>query len=92
LRPVLVLANLDNHNDLLVCMITAKPSDFSIELTESDFLEGKLSHSTCYVRPDRLFTAESTLVRQKVGTLTSPKMKEVLNQIWRMFSMDDEGS
>src|ERR1051325_335805 len=74
-RPVLVLANIGNY-DLIVCMITAKPSDFSIKITDSDFLDGQLTSPTSYVRPDRLFTAESTLVTRTAGTLTSYKMDE----------------
>jgi mRNA interferase MazF len=89
-RPVLVLVNLGKYNDLIVCMITAKPSDFAIEITEADFLEGKLSRPTSYVRPDRLFTAQSTLVKHSVGTLKAPKMNEIRDQIFRMFSFDKE--
>ena len=88
-RPVLVLANLSSYNDLIVCMITAKPSDCSIEITESDFVQGKLNLPRSYVRPDRLFTAASTSVERQVGKLTSSKVKEILNEVSRIFSMDE---
>ena len=90
-RPVLVLANLGSYNDLIVCMITARPSELSIEITDVDFLQGQLTAPTSYVRPDRLFTAEPTLVKGIVGTLTSSKMREILDQVSEIFSMDHDG-
>ena|ERR1051325_7850738 len=85
-RPALVLANVGSYNDLVLCMITAKPSDSSVEITDSDFVEGKLNHPVSYVRPDRLFTAESTLVVRMIGALKPSKMKEILNEVSQIFA------
>jgi mRNA interferase MazF len=84
-RPALVLANGGIYDDLIVCMITAKPAGLSIEITDSDFLEGQLTNPKSYVRPDRLFTAEPTLVIRKAGTLAPYKMDEIMAQICRIF-------
>jgi mRNA interferase MazF len=83
---VLVLANVGNYNDLVVCMITAQPAAFSIEITDSDFQEGQLTSPTSYVRPDRLFTAEPTLITRKAGTLNQYKMDEIMGQVCRLFN------
>lgn len=94
-RPVLVLA-CGGYNDLIVCMITSKTleipvgKDYSVEITNSDFVEGKLSESVSYVRPDRLFTAEPTLVGRIVGRLHPSKMKEILHQVSCIFGLEDE--
>jgi len=95
-RPVLVLACNGGYNDLIVCMITARRldipvgRDYSVEITNSDFVEGKLRETVSYVRPDRLFTAEPTLVRGIVGSLQSSKMKEILHQVSCIFGLEDE--
>ena len=91
LRPALVLANLGNHgthNDLILCMITGQPSDFSIAILGVDFENGNLRKEPSYVRPDRLFTAESTLVEYQVGKLKSHKMDEVMKQLRKLFGLD----
>jgi mRNA interferase MazF len=94
-RPVLVLA-CGGYNDLIVCMITAKGvsipigKDYSVEITNSDFVEGKLRASVSYVRPDRLFTAEPTLVVRICGSLQSSKMKEILHQVSSLFALEDK--
>ena len=85
-RPALVLANLGNYNDLIVCMITAKPAGFSVKITDYDFEHGKLDCQTSYVRPDRLFTAESTVIKRTAGTLTQSKMDEILSEVCRIFN------
>ena len=94
-RPVLVLA-CGGYDDLIVCMITAKPGaipvgrDYSVEIRNSDFVEGKLRESVSYVRPDRLFTAEPTLVAGICGSLQSSKMKEILHQVSCLFGLEGE--
>lgn len=90
-RPALVLADVSGlYQELILCMITAKPSGFGIQITKSDFEEGELNHPTSYVRPDRLFTAESTLIIRTVGMLNSSKMKEIMDQVRRIFALDEQ--
>ena len=87
-RPVLVLAQVGRYNDLIVCMITAKPAELSIEINEFDFDEGHLRNETSYVRPDRLFTAAPTLIDRRVAILKRSKMEEILNQVQQIFSVE----
>ena len=94
-RPALVLA-CGGYNDVIVCMITSKSldipvgKDYSVEITDSDFVEGKLRESISYVRPDRLFTAEPTVVCRIVGRLHPSKMKEIRHQLSCLFELEDE--
>ena len=78
-RPVLVLANVEFDN-LILCQITSKPytSKIAISLKSTDFANGGLP-VVSYVRPDKLFTADTTIVKNTVGQLT-PKSKEVVLQ------------
>ncbi|HKR13052.1 MAG TPA: type II toxin-antitoxin system PemK/MazF family toxin [Pyrinomonadaceae bacterium] len=90
-RPALVLAEVGGpYNELILCMITAKPSEPAIQIKESDFQSGKLDHLS-YVKPERLFTAEARLIKNSAGVLNSSKMKEIMDQIRRLFGFDEEG-
>lgn len=84
-RPALVLANVE-FNNLILCQITSKPytSKISICLKPADFAKGSLPVIS-YVRPDKLFTADMTIVKKTVGKL-SPKTKDsVLSNIRALF-------
>ena len=92
-RPALVLADVGGpYQDLIFCMISAKPSEFAIQITKSDFETGELRQQTSYVKPDRLFTAEPRLITKAVGTLKSSKMKEIMDQVRRIFGLEDQQS
>lgn len=74
LRPACVLAKVEFDN-LILCQITSKPytSKQAIRVQQSDFSHGGLPVIS-YIRPDKLFTAEPSLIRRTVGTIT-PKIK-----------------
>ena len=78
-RPALVLANVEFDN-LILCQITSKPytSKIAISLKSADFATGSLPVSS-FVRPDKLFTADTTIIKNTVGRLT-PKSKEAILQ------------
>jgi len=73
-RPALVVADLDG-NDVILCQITsvARNDRYSIPLTKSDFNEGKLKVES-RIRPNRLFTADRSIIEYKAGTLTNEKV------------------
>lgn len=85
-RPALVLANLPG-DDLILCQITSRqPSDgFSIPLNSSDFEQGKL-HQQSFIRPQRLFTVEATVILYSVGKVHSAKLGEALARTRELFS------
>src|SRR6266436_9650606 len=75
IRPALVLAQVEFDN-LILCQITSKSysSKTAISIEQSDFAEGMLPLKS-FVRPDKLFTADASLLKRKVGELTSSKRK-----------------
>jgi mRNA interferase MazF len=61
-RPALVAATLEG-SDLILCQITSRAwqDAYAILLDDADFASGRLNVPN-YVRPNRLFTAESGII------------------------------
>jgi len=80
-RPALVIAKLMG-DDIILCQITtpARSDSYSISLSRPDFVAGGLNHDSC-IRPNRLFTADATIVEYCAGKLSSIKLAEVVNKI-----------
>jgi len=80
-RPALVIAALDG-DDIILCQITsqARADNYSIVLTNSDFKQGSLN-LTSTIRPNRLFTADKSIIQYKAGSLKDKKLGEVINSI-----------
>jgi mRNA interferase MazF len=78
-RPALVVAELQG-DDLILCQITTKTNrdKYAIALERSDFESGSLPEASCSIRPNRLFTAEKSLVVRKAGRLKIEKVDEVI--------------
>ncbi len=68
-RPAFVLAALAD-GDYIFCQITSRAWPQSIPLRMSDLAEGTLPHDS-YVRPEKLFTGNQTLVLSRVGHVKS---------------------
>lgn len=84
-RPALVLANVEFDN-VILCQITSKPysSKTAITVKSEDFNTGSLP-ITSYARPDKLFTADTTIIKNILGQLT-PKMKnKILKGVCELF-------
>ena len=84
-RPALVVANLEG-DDIILCQITteARIDDYSIVLTNNDFKQGSLN-LTSIIRPNRLFTADKSIILYKIGSLKESKIKEVEAEIIKIF-------
>ena len=80
-RPALVLVNLPGE-DIILRQITSQQSNdlFSISLKGKDFVSGSLRKDS-YIRPNRAFTANKSLILYKVGSISSHKFAEVRNKI-----------
>jgi len=80
-RPALVIANLEG-DDLIVCQITGQVvhDSYVVELEDSDLVGGKLSGPS-YIRPNKIFTADKSIINYKVGTLNYLKMNKVEERI-----------
>lgn len=85
IRPALILAKA-KFGDFILCQITSKPykSKIAIRIELSDFAKGKLP-VVSYVRPDKLFTADFSIIRKTVGRLTSSTTKSILGNVREMF-------
>lgn len=85
-RPALVLANVEFEN-LILCQITSKSytSKKAIRIKLKDFAKGGLPIDS-YVRPDKLFTADTTIIKKTAGQLNSKIKDKILKSVCRLFS------
>ncbi len=84
-RPALVLANVEFGN-LILCQITSKPytSKIAISIKSEDFIKGSLPVIS-YVRPDKLFTADATIIKDVVGELSPAIKNKILQRVRGLF-------
>ena len=84
-RPALILAVLDG-DDLILCQITSETryDKYAIELKDSGFKQGKLN-VVSMIRPNRLFTAEKSIISYKIGTLKDNKLNDVTERLIKIF-------
>ena len=61
------------------------PVKVTIALEKADFQSGQL-HVRSYIRPNRLFTAEQSVVLYTAASLTRNKLDEVLQKLRQLFS------
>ena len=68
-RPALVVVDLQG-DDIILCQITSQlnKDNYSIIVNENDFEEGNLKQIS-NIRPNRIFTADTSIIMYKVGTL-----------------------
>jgi len=67
-------------NDVILCRITsqAKSDQYSVVLDASDFDSGGLNQPS-RIRPNRLFTGDSSIVLYATGRIRDSKWKEAAN-------------
>lgn len=85
-RPALVLAEVE-FGDLILCQITSKPysSKTAILLGVEAFAHGGLPVRS-YVRPDKLFTSEATLIERGAGCLHHNQLELILAEVRELFN------
>ena len=85
MRPAMVLARVEFDN-LILCQITSKPysSKSAIRLESSDFSEGRLP-VVSFVRPNKLFTADATIIKDIAGKVTMKKKQEIVKIVRDIF-------
>jgi mRNA interferase MazF len=86
LRPALALVGLPG-DDLILCQITsqARHDGFSLALGPADFISGGLPVSS-FIRPNRLFTVEQSVVVRVAGRVKTDKLQEVLAAARRILT------
>jgi mRNA interferase MazF len=72
---------------VILCQITSQvvADSYAVLLTDADFTGGGLRQAS-NVRPNRLFTAESSIFLYRAGTLSSVKMQEVLAKLVQLLT------
>jgi mRNA interferase MazF len=85
-RPALVVATLPG-DDIILCQITSRnrSDGFSIPLAMDDFEKGRLVMDS-FVRPQRLFTVESSVILYAAGKVKIAKLNEVRSKIRELFT------
>ena len=84
-RPALVVADLSG-DDLILCQITtqSRRDGYSVALTSGDFESGRLSVDS-FIRPNRLFTIERSVIVYTAAKVKTSKMDEVRAKIRELF-------
>lgn len=85
-RPALLIG-LAEFNNLILCQITSKAetSKRAIPLQDIDFESGGL-HLDSYVRFDKLFTIEQSILEGIVGSLKTKNTKHVQAKVREIFT------
>lgn len=85
IRPGLVVG-LAEFGNLIICQITSSPyaSKIAIRITKEQ-APGMLRDS--YVRPDKIFTADESLILRGVSALAPHKMNEVQNLLRKTLAL-----
>lgn len=85
-RPALVLVPLTG-DDVILCQITSvlNKDKYSIEINDSDFQSGSLKN-TSNIRPNRIFTADKSIILYKVGSLKPEKTAQIIHKIVEILS------
>lgn len=85
-RPALVVVDLPG-DDLILCQITSQAHRdlYSVMLDTGDFQSGQLQ-ARSYVRPNRLFTVERSVILYSAAHVTATKLGETLAKLRQLFS------
>ncbi|HEY4952346.1 MAG TPA: type II toxin-antitoxin system PemK/MazF family toxin [Verrucomicrobiae bacterium] len=85
-RPALIVADL-NGNDLILCQITSqfRSDGYSVPLAIADFERGRLTTDS-FIRPNRLFTVEQSVILYAAGKVKDSKLREVRAKIRDLFA------
>lgn len=85
-RPAVIVATLSG-DDIICCQITseARFDNYSINLDNNDFKEGGLQVASM-IRPNRIFTADRSIISYKAGTLKGKKTKEIEEKVVKIFT------
>ena len=85
-RPALIIGVAEFDN-LILCQITSKAetSKRAMPLADADFAVGGLRLDS-FIRPDKIFTVQKSVIERKVGKLNTAKTERVKLQVRRLFA------
>ena len=74
-------------DNLILCQITSKPysSKTAIRIESSDFTKGSLP-VVSFIRPDKLFTADVSIIKNAAGKLNAKSKNVILQRVRRLFN------
>ena len=80
-RPALVIAELTGK-DVILCQITSQwiNDEYAILIDNTDFDEGTLNQRS-HIRPNRIFTADSSIILYSVGHLNKKRIDDVIDKL-----------
>lgn len=86
-RPAIILA-IGDFDDPVLCQITSFRDNSlnTVELAEKSFSSGSLSKQS-FARPDKLFTADKSLVVSKLGHLSDTAMNDIKICLKKVFEL-----
>ncbi len=86
-RPALVLADLRGE-DIILCQITSQfvKDDYALALNNSDFVKSSLNKPS-NIRPNRLFTAEKSIIIRKVGMIKTDFFEKVVDKLFDIIKL-----
>ncbi len=84
-RPAIVLADLKDQ-DLILAQITSKgiSDEYAIKINHTHFELGNLNKES-NVRPNKIFTADKSIILYKIGHLKSEKIDQVTNRVIKIL-------
>ena len=74
-------------DDLILCQITSqsRSDGYSVPLAAADFERGRLAVDS-FIRPNRLFTIEQSVILYAAGKAKDAKLRETRAKICSLFS------
>ena len=86
-RPAIVVA-IASPDDIVLAQITSHNfyDNYAIKLCDNDFSNGGLNTNS-NIRPNKLFTADVSIIAYKAGSVKLQKMKDVAATIVKLVSM-----
>src|SRR3989337_1221383 len=80
-RPAVVIAELTGK-DVILCQITSQwiNDEYALLIDDKDFDEGNLNQIS-HIRPNRIFTADSSIILYSVGHLKKKMIDDVIDKL-----------
>jgi len=84
-RPALVLSDLIGE-DIILCQITSSSNTdkYAVNIAEDDYKDGKLKIASV-IRPNKIFTADKSLILYTACKLKKEKTNEIINVLIKIL-------
>lgn len=85
-RPALVLADLEG-DDIILCQVTSQfvKDYYAVAINNTDFKQGSLNQPS-NIRPNRLFTADKSIIVRTAGTVKSEVLERVIEKLFKIIN------